>query len=117
MSAQRQIADAAGIGAVISGTTFVRADEIVAQTIILDVWRGLPQSEKDAGDLDDPKGALGVVRDVVRARARVSWRTRSDPKRVVIFDLESTPGRDDTSELARQLSDSLRVAAARRFGV
>src|SRR5947199_4225304 len=93
-----------------------RGDEIVAQSIVLDVWRNYPFSDRTATDLDKPQEALGVVRSVSRALERVSWRRRSDPKLVLVFDLENQTGNDSTAALARQLSDSLRAAVARRLG-
>ena len=94
----------------------MRADEILAQSIVLDVWRNNPMSDRTATDLDKPQEALGLVRDVSRALERVSWRSRADAKRVLVFDLENQTGVDSMGILARQLSDSLRVAVAKRVG-
>ena len=116
LSAQRRIADTLGIGAVVMSILSMRADEILAQSIVLDVWRNNPMSDRTATDLDKPQEALGLVRDVSRALERVSWRSRADAKRVLVFDLENQTGVDSMGILARQLSDSLRVAVAKRVG-
>ena len=116
LSAQRRIADTLGIGAVVMSILSMRGDEILAQTIVLDVWRNYPQSDRTATDLDKPQEALGVVREVSRALERVSWRSRSDPKRILVFDLENQTGNDSLGVLARQLSDSLRTVIAKRLG-
>ena len=93
-----------------------RADEILAQSIVVDVWRNYPMSDRTATDLDKPQEALGLVRNVARALERVSWRSRSDPKRVLVFDLENQTGTDSITALSQQLSDSLRAAVAKRLG-
>ena len=105
-----------GIGAIVMSILSMRGDEIVAQSIVLDVWRNYPQSDRTATDLDKPQEALGLVRDVSRALERVSWRSRADPKRVLVFDLENQTGNDSVNVVARQLSDSLRAAIAKRLG-
>jgi serine/threonine-protein kinase len=115
-NAQRRIADTLGIGAVVMSILSTRGDEILAQSIVLDVWRNYPQSEHTATDVDKPQEALGIIRDVSRALERVSWRTRSDPKRVLVFDLENQTGNDSLAVAARQLSDSLRAMVAKRLG-
>ena len=116
LNVQRRIADSLGIGAIVMTILSTRADEIVAQTIVLDVWRNYPFSDRTATDLDKPQEALGVVRNVSRALERVSWRTRADPKLVLVFDLENQTGNDSLTVLARQLSDSLRALVSKRFG-
>ena len=115
LNVQRRIADSLGIGAIVMTILSTRGDEIVAQTIVLDVWRNYPLSDRTATDLDKPQEALGVVRNVSRALERVSWRTRADPKLVLVFDLENQTGSDSLTVTARQLSDSLR-ALAKGFG-
>ena len=42
LNVQRRIADSLGIGAIVMTILSTRADEIVAQTIVLDVWRNYP---------------------------------------------------------------------------
>jgi serine/threonine-protein kinase len=116
LGAQRRIADSLGIGAIAMSILSMRADEIVAQSIVVDVWRNYPMSDRAATDLDKPQDALGIVRDVSRALERVSWRSRADPKRVLVFDLENQTGSDSIGVLARQLSDSLRAVVAKRLG-
>ena len=115
LNVQRRIADSMGIGAIVMTILSTRGDEIVAQTIVLDVWRNYPFSDRTATDLDKPQEVLGVVRNVSRALERVSWRTRADPKLVLVFDLENQTGNDSDTALARQLSDSLR-ALSKQFG-
>ena len=116
LNVQRRIADSLGIGAIVMTILSTRGDEIIAQTIVLDVWRNYPFSDRTATDLDKPQEALGVVRNVSRALERVSWRTRADPKLVLVFDLENQTGSDSVTTLARQLSDSLRALVSKRFG-
>jgi hypothetical protein len=115
-NAQRRIADTLGIGAVVMSVLSTRGDEILAQSIVLDVWRNYPQSDRTATDVDKPQEVLGIIRDVSRALERVSWRTRSDPKRVLVFDLENQTGNDSLGVVARQLSDSLRAMVGKRLG-
>jgi hypothetical protein len=116
MSAQRRAAEAAGIGAVVTTVLTVRDDEVVAQGIVLDVWRGFPFSEREAAGFDAPEESFGVVRDLARALERVSWRTRDDPRRLLVFDIENQTGVDSLSAVARAISDSLRTALVRRLG-
>jgi serine/threonine-protein kinase len=116
LNVQRRVADSLGIGAIVMTILSTRGDEIVAQTIVLDVWRNYPFSDRTATDLDKPQEALGVVRNVSRALERVSWRTRADPKLVLVFDLENQTGSDSLTTVARQLSDSLRGLVSSRFG-
>ena len=115
-NAQRRIADTLGIGAVVMSILSTRGDEILAQSIVLDVWRNYPQSDRTATDADKPQEVLGIIRDVSRALERVSWRTRSDPRRVLVFDLENQTGNDSLGMVARQLSDSLRAMVGKRLG-
>jgi serine/threonine protein kinase len=117
MNAQRRLADSIGIGAVVTNILATRGDEIIAQAIVLDVWRNFPLSERTATDLDKPRESLGLVRDVMRALERVSWRSRSDPKRVLFVDLVDLTGMDSLTALTRQISDTLRDAIAKRLGV
>jgi len=116
LNAQRRIADAMGIGAIVMTIVSTHADEVQAQSIVLDVWRNYPFSDRTAADLDKQQEALGVVRNVTRALDHVSWRTRGDPKRVVIFDIENQTGNESVNAMAKQLTDSLRMAVRRRFG-
>jgi len=116
LNVQRRIADDLGIGAIVMTVLSTRGDEIVAQSIVLDVWRNYPFSDRTATDLDKPQEALGVVRNVSRALERVSWRTRADPKLVLVFDLENQTGSDSLTIVTRQLSDSLRGLVSKRFG-
>jgi TolB-like protein len=90
---------------------------MLAQVLVFDVWRGYPLATRAAADLDKPQEALAVVRDVSRALERVSWRSRSDPKRVVVFDIDNQTGIDSVNDLARQLSQQLRAGIAQRLGV
>jgi hypothetical protein len=116
LNAQRRIADGMGIGAIVMTILSTRGDELQAQSIVLDVWRNYPFSDRTATDLDKPQEALGVVREVSRALERVSWRSRGDPKRVLVFDVDNQTGNDSLTDVARQLADSLRVAVRKRFG-
>jgi TolB-like protein len=116
LGAQRRIADEMGIGAIVMTILVTRGSEVAAQSIVMDVWRGYPFSDHTAADRDKPQELLGMVRDVSRDLERVSWRTRADPKRVVVFDIENQTGNESVNDLARQLSDSLRIAVRRRFG-
>jgi serine/threonine-protein kinase len=116
LASQRRLADTLGIGAIVVSILSMRADELVAQSVVLDVWRNYPSSDRTATDLDKPREALGIVRDVSRALERVSWRSRSDPKRVLVFELENQTGMDTLGVAARALSDSLRATIAKRLG-
>ncbi len=115
-NAQRRVAEASGIGATIGGLLTVRERELQAQVVVMDVWRALSQSERGATDLDDPAGSLTVVRGVMRALSRVSWRQRGDPRQVIVFDVDNQTGADTLAPLARAFADSLRAAAARQLG-
>jgi serine/threonine-protein kinase len=116
MNAQRRLADSLGIGAVITSFVTTRGDEVLAQSIILDVWRGYPASARAAADLGNPQDAVAVVRDVVHALERVSWRARADARRVLVFDIENQTGNDSLDATARQLTTELRKAIAQRLG-
>jgi hypothetical protein len=116
MSAQRRVAEAAGIGAVITIVLSARDDELIAQGLVLDVWRGYPLSEREAAGFDQPEESFGVVRDIVRALERVSWRTRDDPRRLLVYDVENQTGVDSLSVVARAISDSLRSVLPKRLG-
>jgi hypothetical protein len=111
----RRAADAAGIGAVVTMDVVARGDELSASAQVLDVWRAQTSSAREAADLDKSMDLLNVVRGVTRSVDRVSWRSRTDPKRVIVFPVENRTGVDSLSVVARQLEDSLRAAAA-RFG-
>jgi len=115
-NAQRRVAEASGIGALITAVLTVRERELQAQAVIMDVWRALSQSERGATDLDDPAGSLIVVRGVMRAVGRVSWRQRTDPRQVIVFDVDNQTGVDTLAPLARAFADSVRVTAARYLG-
>ena len=112
---RRRTAEASGIGAVLSGYLTVSNRELQAQILVHDIWRNSQQAQRSGSELDDSTGTLIVVRDVVRALNRVSWRTRDDPHRVVVFDIENQTGIDSLSAVARAYSDSVR-AAIRRSG-
>jgi TolB-like protein len=116
ISSQRRLADSIGVGAVITSILTSRGDEALAQSLVLDVWRGYPISARAAADIDKPMDALAVIRDVVRALERVSWRSRTDPKRVVVFDLDNQTGIDTLDAVARQLTTELRSAIVQRLG-
>jgi TolB-like protein len=114
--AQRRLADSIGVGAVLTSILTARGDEVLAQVLVFDVWRGYPLATRAAADLDKPQDALAVVRDVSRALERVSWRSRRDPRRVVVFDIDNQTGIESVNDLARQLSHQLRAAIAQRLG-
>jgi hypothetical protein len=116
LGAQRRIADEMGIGAIVMTILASRGDEVVAQSIVMDVWRNYPFSDRAAADRDKPQEVMGIVRDVSRALERVSWRSRTDPKRVLVFDIDNETGNESINDLARELTDSVRVAVRRRFG-
>ena len=115
LGSQRRLADTLGIGAIVVSILSMRGDELVAQSVVLDVWRNYPSSDRTATDLDKPREALGIVRDISRALERVSWRSRSDAKRVLVFDLENQTGMDTLGVAARRFSDSLRATIAKRM--
>jgi serine/threonine-protein kinase len=114
-NARRNVAEASGIGAVLSGYLTVSNRELQAQILVHDIWRNQQQAQRSGSELEDSTGTLSVVRDVVRALNRVSWRSRSDPHRVVVFDIENQTGIDSLSAIARAYADSAR-ALVRRNG-
>jgi hypothetical protein len=111
----RRAADSAGIGAVVIIDVVARGDELSATAQVLDVWRAQTGSVREAADLDKSMDLLNVVRSVTRSVDRVSWRSRTDPRRVIVFAVENRTGVESLSVVARQLEDSLRAAAV-RFG-
>jgi hypothetical protein len=113
----RKAADGSGIGAVVRVEILTRGDEVSAVTQVLDVWRAQTSSARDAADVDRPMELLNVVRHVARSLDRVSWRTRSDPRRVMLFDVSDRTGVAAFSAVARQLEDSLRAAVVRAGAV
>ncbi len=113
---RRNTAESIGIGAVLSGYLTVSNRELQAQILVHDIWRNMPQSQRSGSELNDSTGTLVVVRDVMRALNRVSWRNRGDPRRVVVFEFENQTGIDSMSVVARAYADSVR-AAVRRSGV
>ena len=116
-SAQRSAAEAAGIGAVISTELGVRAGEVRVQALVYDIWRNLHLSANETADVDKPLELLGVVRDVARSLERVSWRRTSDPKRVIVFDVDNLTGMDSLAPLARTIGEEARAVIARDLGV
>lgn len=114
-SGLRRAADLAGIGAVVLMDVGVRGDEVRAVAQVVDVWRAQTSSAQEVADLDKPMDLLNAVRGVSRAVDRVSWRSRTDPKRVIVFPVDNRTGVDSLSVVARQVEDALRAAAV-RFG-
>jgi TolB-like protein len=114
---QRRIAEASGIGAVVSTDLVVRGSEVRAQTIILDIWRNSHLSAVESADLDKPLEALAVVRNAARSLDRVSWRTRSDPRAVIVFDFDNLTGVDSLAALADRMAAAVRGAVARDLNV
>ena len=109
----RRSADAAGMGAVITMDIIARADEVSAVAQVMDVWRAQSASAREAADPDKPIELANVIRGVMRSLDRVSWRTRSDPKRVLVFELDDQTGGDAYANVVRLLNDSLRAAVTR----
>jgi hypothetical protein len=114
---QRRAADAAGIGAIVTTDLVVRGTEVRAQALVLDVWRNGHLTAVETADLDKPTESLGVVRDVTRALDRVSWRTRTDPRTVVVFDFDNLTGVDSLTALGDRLATIVRTAIARELNV
>lgn len=115
--AQRALADSNGIGAILTPLLTTRADELFAQTIVLDVWRNRTTSERQGTDVQNPNGVLGVVDDVMRGLERVSWRTRADARRILVFDFENQTGMDSLGATVRTIADSIRAGVARLLSV
>jgi hypothetical protein len=113
---QRDIADSAGVGAIVATILTSNPNEISATAIVTDVWRNRPASERQGTDLENPDGVLSLVGDVRRVLDRVSWRSRSDPRRVLVFDLDNAAGFDSLTPLIRALGDTLRRLVAARAG-
>ncbi|MGH7676876.1 MAG: serine/threonine-protein kinase [Gemmatimonadaceae bacterium] len=109
----RRSADAAGMGAVVTVDIIARADEVSAVAQVLDVWRAQTASAREAADPDKPIELANVIRGVVRSLDRVSWRTRADPKRVLVFELDDQTGGVASADVVRLLNDSLRAAVTR----
>jgi serine/threonine protein kinase len=109
----RRAASDAGLGAVVIVDLVARADEVNAITQVLDVWRAQTSSGREAADLDKPMELLTMVRTISRSLDRVAWRSRDDPRRVMIFEVDNLSSIDSLSPLARQLHDSLRAAVSR----
>ena len=109
----RRVAESVGVGAVIMVDVVARADEVNAIVQVLDVWRAQTASAREAADLDKPLELASIGRPVVRALDRVSWRSRSDPKRVLLFDVDNQTGIDTMANVVRQIEDSLRAAITR----
>jgi hypothetical protein len=114
MSAQRRVAEGMGIGAVIAGYLGVSNRELQAQLAVVDVWRNAPQSLRSGSELEDSTGTLSIVRDVMRALNRVSWRRRDDPRRLLLFDFDNQTGLDSLVGTTVAFADSLRAAVTRR---
>jgi serine/threonine-protein kinase len=114
-SAQRRAAQDARIGSIVSSALEVRSGEVRAQAMVLDVWRGATLSATESADLDKPLESLGVVRDATRALDRVSWRTREDPRAVILFDIDNQTGADSLAFVARQIAAAARAAVAREL--
>jgi hypothetical protein len=113
----RRAAQAAGIGAVVTIEITTRGDEVTATTQVLDVWRGQTASARETADLDKAMELVDVVRNANRSLDRVSWRSRTDPRRVLLLDVENQTGIDSLSIVARQLGDSLQNAVGRSGAV
>lgn len=111
---QRAIADSAGVGAIVTTILTARVDEVFAQAIVHDVWRNRPSSERQGADAQQPDGVLAIVGDVQRILDRVSWRSRSDPKRILVFDFDNQTGIDTLTPQIRSTADSIRAALARQ---
>jgi serine/threonine protein kinase len=114
-SAQRRAAQDARIGSIVSSALEVRSGEVRAQAMVLDVWRGATLSATESADLDKPLESLGVVRDATRALDRVSWRTREDPRAVILFDIDNQTGADSLAFVARQIAAAARAAVAQEL--
>ncbi|HYC50545.1 MAG TPA: serine/threonine-protein kinase [Gemmatimonadaceae bacterium] len=113
--AQRRAADAAGIGAMVLAELGVRGSEVRAQVALLDIWKNSVTSATESADLDRSMESLEVVRDATRALDRLSWRTRSDPRAVIVFDFDNLTGADSLTTFARQLASVMRATIAREL--
>jgi hypothetical protein len=109
----RRVATDAGFGAVVMLDLYTRADEAQAVTQVLDVWRAQTASGRQAADIDRPGDLTTVIRDVLRSLDRVSWRSASDPKRVLMFSVDNQTGMSALDSAARSLDESLRAAVGR----
>jgi eukaryotic-like serine/threonine-protein kinase len=112
-TAQRRAAEAAGIGAVVYTELSVRGSEVRTQATVLDVWRSATATANESADLDKPLESLGVVRDVTRALDRVSWRTRDEPRAVIVFDFDNHTGIDSLEAVARQIAADVKSGISR----
>jgi hypothetical protein len=108
----RRSADAVGMGAVVMVDMSVRGAEVTAGTQVVDVWRSATSSGRDVADFDKPLELTSLIRTVLRSLDRVSWRSRSDPKTVLVFETENQTAIDSLSRFGRRLDDSLRAAVS-----
>lgn len=115
-TSQRAVADSAGIGAIVTTILTARVDEVFAQAIVHDVWRNRPSSERQGADVQRAEGVLTIVGDIERILDRVSWRSRSDPRRILVFDFDNQTGIDTMTPGIRVVADSIRAALARQSG-
>ena len=112
---QRRAADAMGIGAIVMSELGVRGSEVRAQVALLDIWRNAATAATESADLDRSMESLEVVRDATRLLERLSWRTRSDPKAFIVFNIDNNTGVDSLTPLAAQLGSVMRATIAREL--
>jgi hypothetical protein len=109
----RRAASDATVGAVVMMDVVARGDEVQAITQVLDVWRNQTSAGRQSADIDRPAELTVAIRDVLRSLDRVSWRSATDPKRVLMFGVENMSGISAIDTVARVVEDSLRAAVAR----
>jgi hypothetical protein len=54
---------------------------------------------------------------VLRVVERVSWRSRTDPRRILVFDFDNLTGVDSLTPHVRAIADSIRGALRRQLSV
>jgi hypothetical protein len=112
-TAQRRIAETLKVGAIVTTELTTRGDEVIAQSVVHDMWRNQQLPQRQLADLDKPLDVLTITRDVGRALDRVSWRSRTDPHVVLFYDVENLTGVDSLMPHVVTLNDSIRAAIGR----
>jgi hypothetical protein len=109
----RRAASDATVGAVVMMDVVARGDEVQAINQVLDVWRNQTSAGRQSADIERPAELTVAIRDVLRSLDRVSWRSTTDPKRVLMFGVENMSGIAAIDSVARVVEDSLRAVVAR----
>ena len=110
---RRNAALDAGIGAIVATDLIVRGSEVRAQVLVWDIWRNAPAMVTESADLDKAIEVAGVQRDVTRALARVAWRRRDDPRRLIVFEFDNLTGSESLGAVTRAITAAVESQAVR----